>query len=359
MATNAPYFQLRSPHGQFTNGTNASFTSVDNHDYDTPTALAENHHGPLYPESHAPAGSVIQSTTINENHNLIELVEAATTAAGEAKARDMESHSARISGGEMPLARGKRKRRSSSPPAEEGSDTVSHNQGAKRARVAIPTDPQLSRNSSENPPSTDTIGKDVRPASIHSAAALFRHSSKESPRKYTRPPMSKLFISLQLTPENFLHLQARAKAYMLDRSHPERQSCVGNRGKGDNDMVKLRLFNCVRDFLNEGAGNQFFGENVEKPAQKDAIDAARALGEEKVAEEAKLVWPRDGNKIISLVTPLLRRMVTNERQRMYAIETRKVGKKQEDSAEAANEGSDAVGGPGAQMEQLHISLQDR
>jgi hypothetical protein len=148
--------------------------------------------------------------------------------------------------------------------------------------------------------------------------------------------MSKLFMSLQLTPENFLHLQAQAKSYMLDPAHPDRQSCVGNRGKGDTDMVKLRLFNCVRVFLSGGAGDQFFGNNVEKPGENDAMEAARALGEEKAPTEGKLLWPQDGNKIISLVTPLLRRMVTNERQRVYAIETRKGGaKKAEASVEAA------------------------
>jgi hypothetical protein len=148
--------------------------------------------------------------------------------------------------------------------------------------------------------------------------------------------MSKLFMSLQLSPENFLHLQAQAKAYMLDPAHPERQKCVGNRGKGDTDIVKLRLFNCVRDFLADGVGEKFFGEDVEKPAEMEAIEAARALGEHEVTTDGKLTWPRDGNKIISLVTPLLRRMVTNERQRMYAIETRKGGgKKKEGSADIA------------------------
>jgi hypothetical protein len=123
---------------------------------------------------------------------------------------------------------------------------------------------------------------------------------------------------------------------MLDSAHPDRQSCVGNRGKGDTDMVKLRLFNCVRNFLSDGAGDQFFGENVENPGQDEAIEAARVLGEEKAPSEGKLLWPQDGNRIISLVTPLLRRMVTNERQRMYAIETRKGGaKKKEVSVEEA------------------------
>jgi hypothetical protein len=155
-------------------------------------------------------------------------------------------------------------------------------------------------------------------------------------------------MSLQLSPENFLQLQALAKVYMLDTSHPERQNCVGNRGKGDTDMVKLRLFNCVRDFLNDGVGEQFFGEDVEKPGEKDAIEAARALGEDKTPDPAeRLTWPRDGNKIISLVTPLMRRMVTNERQRQYAIETRKGGTKKKDkegSVEAVTQqGEDDTG----------------
>ncbi|KAL1879521.1 hypothetical protein Plec18167_003978 [Paecilomyces lecythidis] len=149
---------------------------------------------------------------------------------------------------------------------------------------------------------------DARAAGVHSAAALFRQPS--SNKKYTRPPMSKLFSSLELSPENFLHLQAAAKAYMLDDNHPERRDCVGQRGKGDTEMVKLKLWNCVRHFLEvEGYGERFFGENV----------LNEGMG------PRQYIWPRDQHKIISLVIPLLRRMVTNERQRQYAIETRKGG----------------------------------
>ncbi|RAL13579.1 DUF3431 domain-containing protein [Aspergillus homomorphus CBS 101889] len=149
---------------------------------------------------------------------------------------------------------------------------------------------------------------EARAVGLHSAAALFRQPS--SNKKYTRPPMSKLFASLELSPENFLHLQAAAKAYMLDDRHPERRDCVGQRGKGDTEMVKLRLWNCVRHFLEgEGHGERFFGENVVNEGM-----GPRAY-----------IWPRDQQKIIALVIPLLRRMVTNERQRQYAVETRKGG----------------------------------
>ena len=150
---------------------------------------------------------------------------------------------------------------------------------------------------------------DARAAGVHSAAALFRRPSASS-KKYTRPPMAKMFASLELSPEDFLHLQAAAKGYMLDRSHPERRDCVGQRGKGDSELVKLRLWNCVKDFLEiEGHGDKYFSADVP--------------GDEGM--QRSMIWPRDKNRIITAVTPLLRRMVTNERQRQYAVVTRKGG----------------------------------
>jgi len=120
---------------------------------------------------------------------------------------------------------------------------------------------------------------DARAAGVHSAAALFRRPSASS-KKYTRPPMSKLFASLELSPENFLHLQAAAKAFMLDKNHPERQNCVGSRGKSDTDMIKLRLYNCVNEFLEvEGNGEKFFGKNVPSEGGKK-----------------KFVWPAQQHK---------------------------------------------------------------
>jgi hypothetical protein len=148
-------------------------------------------------------------------------------------------------------------------------------------------------------------------AVVHAAAALFRAPSTSS-KKYTRPPMSKLFSSLHLPPEDFLHLQSAAKAYMLADDHPERRDCVGQRGKTDSDMVKLKLWNCVQEFLDrEGNGERFFGANVRKA---DGGDGAQAM-----------TWPEHAEQIIKTCVPLLRRMVTNERQRQYAVETRKGG----------------------------------
>ncbi|MCJ1477493.1 hypothetical protein MMC13_006165 [Lambiella insularis] len=141
----------------------------------------------------------------------------------------------------------------------------------------------------------------------HSASTLFRRPSSTS-KKYTRPPMSKLFSSLELSPDTFLQLQSAAKNYMLDNRHPDRRDTVGQRGKGDSELVKLRLWNCVKDFLDgEGNGERFFGLNV--PGDESG--------------PRTMFWPSHKNNIVSAVIPLLRRMVTNERQRRYAVETRK------------------------------------
>ncbi|MCJ1392838.1 hypothetical protein MMC18_005710 [Xylographa bjoerkii] len=144
---------------------------------------------------------------------------------------------------------------------------------------------------------------------FHSASTLFRRPSSTS-KKYTRPPMSKLFTSLELSPECFLQLQSAAKNYMLNDAFPDRRETVGQRGRGDSELVKLRLWNCVKDFLDgEGNGHRFFAPEVP--------------GDEGVVRT--MFWPSHKNNIITAVTPLLRRMVTNERQRQYAVETRKPG----------------------------------
>lgn len=268
-----------------------------------------------------------------ETHNFEDLLVAAHTAAARQAARKMSAEqiewTAPTVSGKLKRARVSRSPLSEVTPADKDSIT-------KRQRVGILTESQFHSDEQDAPMRKSQSGSEcllenARAVGVHSAAALFRRTTDRKSRKYTRPPMSKLFMSLQLTPENFLQLQSQAKTYMLDPAHPERQNCVGNRGKGDTEMVKLRLFNCVHDFLGDGAGVTFFGEQVEKPGYMETFDAARALGEDNVpVPEDRLTWPRDGNKIISLVTPLMRRMVTNERQRQYAIETRKGGTKKRD-----------------------------
>ena len=145
---------------------------------------------------------------------------------------------------------------------------------------------------------------------VHQTTALFR-SPTELSKKYARPPMSKIFTSLEISTENFLRLQAAAKAYMLDDDHPERRESVGQKGKSEDTLVKLKLLKCVEEFLDDlGWGEEVFGT--------EAVN--------KGVEERTYFWPKDRDRIIQQVTPLLRRMVTNERQRLYANETRKAQK---------------------------------
>ncbi|KAK7189462.1 hypothetical protein DPSP01_001453 [Paraphaeosphaeria sporulosa] len=278
--------------------------------------------------------SDIPAVALQETHNFVELLEAASTAAD--RAQTLAGHKTSRA---MATQKGKRKWTSDAPGmCEDGAEA-----GFKRARVQGTPDIARGNQGPQVNPGLETPADNTTPCApnnpaIHSAAALFRRPSERNTRKHTRLPMSKLFMSLQLSPESFLHLQAEAKSYMLNPAHPERQNCVGNRGKGDTDIVKLRLFNCVREFLDGGAGERYFGETAASKRQRegDPREAARALGEGELLADNDLVWPTDGNKLVSLVTPLLRRMVTNERQRVYAIETRKgVPRGKEGSLEAA------------------------
>jgi len=176
---------------------------------------------------------------------------------------------------------------------------------------------------SEYPQNSTALSEARIAAGIYSAAALFRKPNTMT-KKYTRPPMSKLFADLELTPESFLQLQAQAKNYMLEEAHPERRDCVGNRAKGDTDMNKLKLFHCVREFLEPGLGTFYFGPSSEGSNRR------------------KWSWPKDFNEVIAAVTPLLRRMVTNERQREYANESRRTGGKKK-SEKRTSPVADATG----------------
>lgn len=77
--------------------------------------------------------------------------------------------------------------------------------------------------------------------------------------------MSKVFTKLELAPEDFITLQAAAKDYMLDPRHPDRSACVGTKEKRDTDMTKLKLYACVKNFLDdepgEGWGERLFGKD--------------------------------------------------------------------------------------------------
>ena len=146
----------------------------------------------------------------------------------------------------------------------------------------------------------------------NSASVLFREPSDKS-RKYSRPPLGKVYSSLELAPESFLRLQSAAKDFMLDDAHVERRDVVGHKKhNGNADTSRLKLWKCVEEFLTTyGNGERFFGQ-----------DAGVGIPD---TPSRTFFWPEHSQKIIKLCMPLLRKMVTNERQRVYAADTRKLG----------------------------------
>jgi hypothetical protein len=147
-------------------------------------------------------------------------------------------------------------------------------------------------------------------AAATSAAAIFRQPSTSN-RKYTRPPIGRLYSSLELPPESFVRLQTAAKDFMLDENHPDRLDTIGQRGRGDTDLVRLKLWNIAKEFLDDlGNGLKFFGDHV--PSVEGQPPRT-------------MIWPQNAEQIIKACVPVLRRMVTNERQRRYAMQARKIG----------------------------------
>lgn len=77
---------------------------------------------------------------------------------------------------------------------------------------------------------------------------------------------------MHINTEQFLRLQQAAKGYMLDKDHPERMGVIAKRGKGETSAVKIKLFNTVKAFLEDGGwGEEFYGENVPQGPNKTLI----------------------------------------------------------------------------------------
>ena len=182
----------------------------------------------------------------------------------------------------------------------------------------------------------DEDGETEEPSLQNSAAVLFREPSAKS-KKYSRPPLGKVYTSLELAPEVFLRLQTACKEFMLDPAHPDRLEVVGyRRHTSGTDIAKLKLYNCVEEFLGvAGNGELFFGHEA-------GPDYAGV-------PSRTMFWPEDAQKIIKFCMPLMRKMVTNERQRQYAATTRKSGVQKEptepstvDEVEMAQDAMDAA-----------------
>ena len=232
------------------------------------------------------------------------LVEAATAAAGHEQAQAVLQSSTNTLPDGLPT----------DYTLDETADTVTE-RPEKRRRIdheeqtgqlgQLLTSPQEQEEAFE-PLDTETPDDENSLADEHDPARILFRKTGPTKKQYSRPVMSKLYSSLGLTPENFLHLQSSAKAYMLDENYPERQSCVGHRGGNEsNQLIRLKLKNCTQDFLTaEGLGEKYWGSSQ-----------ANSSGNENFGS---LIWPRDTQKIVKICIPLLRRQLTNEKQRKYS-----------------------------------------
>ncbi|MCJ1251356.1 hypothetical protein MMC30_008588 [Trapelia coarctata] len=278
--------------------------------------------GSLYPDlghqtapdaqMYALADDALQAHQNNATRQLAGLIQAATAAAGQdvGQAPDITGQPRRSARRSQGMGYDQR-----SLGAEQDEQIQTHNTSLppadnnRKRKRAVSGLEEVVDDGNSLPDDHQPLGASPAPIS-QAASTLFRRSSTTTNKKSTRPPMNKLFTSLELSPEGFLQLQSAAKNYMLHDAFPERRNTVGQRGKTDSELVKLRLWNCVKDFLeNEGNGGRFFGPQV--PGDEGRVRT--------------MFWPSHKNNIITAVTPLLRRMVTNERQRQYAVETRKPG----------------------------------
>ncbi|EKD11910.1 hypothetical protein MBM_09933 [Drepanopeziza brunnea f. sp. 'multigermtubi' MB_m1] len=171
----------------------------------------------------------------------------------------------------------------------------------------------------EDKPRTTGAIADARELGTHLAAPRSELPTKRSHHKrYPHVSRSAICASLELTTEAFGLLQAGAKAFMLDPKFPKRSACVGTRGKNETERTGLDLLTVVDEFLDdEGWGERLFSEG--------------SIGEE--GEARKLTWPKMKMKLRSLVIPVVRVAVSNEKARLYGIESRRKQRTSVTSAE--------------------------
>ncbi|KAJ9633283.1 uncharacterized protein PV06_00976 [Exophiala oligosperma] len=137
----------------------------------------------------------------------------------------------------------------------------------------------------------------------YSGSVLFREPPSKS--RSHKSSSANVFESLDLAPEDFRRLQVAAKIFLFDEDHPERMEVIRHKSSsGTAADIRLRLWKCAESFLSEhGNGDKFFGPgDAERPRT--------------------LIWPEHGETIIKNMLPLIRKLVTNERQRIYTYATR-------------------------------------
>ncbi|KPI44992.1 uncharacterized protein AB675_2767 [Cyphellophora attinorum] len=115
--------------------------------------------------------------------------------------------------------------------------------------------------------------------------------------------------ALELDDAAYSELLEDAKAYMLDESHPERQSIIGG-APYRVDEYNMKLQETAAAFLRAGSGARFWGPWTASDPLSRTVS-----------------WPNDAQIIIERVAPFLRRIVANERDRKRSKVKREQKKK--------------------------------
>lgn len=118
-----------------------------------------------------------------------------------------------------------------------------------------------------------TLIADARNLGIRSVLPLFRKTTEAAEKSTRKPdiplpiqnytnncagkPVAKLLLSMQISAEWYLQIQAAAKEYMLDVRYPKRMAAVGLKTRAGADSTDL--FNCCMEFLEQEWGENCWG----------------------------------------------------------------------------------------------------
>lgn len=113
---------------------------------------------------------------------------------------------------------------------------------------------------------------DARSLGIRSVLPLFRKSTEAAEKSTRKPPycqsktdtntyvgksVAEQLVSMQISAEWYLQIQAAAKEYMLDVRYPERMGAVGFKTRAGADSSDI--FNCCLKFLEQEWGENCWG----------------------------------------------------------------------------------------------------
>jgi hypothetical protein len=133
--------------------------------------------------------------------------------------------------------------------------------------------------------------------------------SGDTPRRSSRPAVDVIFNGTQLAPMPYIKLNDDVHAFMINTDHPERLDIIGTKRRiGSLEAAKNKLHDLAEQFVSEGAGENFYAPN--------------AYADVPNAPVRTMFWPQNYHDIVRAIKPIMRKVVTNERARVYQANRR-------------------------------------